>query len=54
MIPTDCAVFQPTVIDMSLVGASGVSTWVGGSQRSSNFSSGPGIRWFISGVIDSD
>jgi hypothetical protein len=53
-MPTACAVFQPTVIDMSLVGASGVSTWVGGSQRSSNFSSGPGIRWFISGVIDND
>ncbi len=32
----------------------GASTCVGGSHRSSNFSSGPGIRWFISGVIDSD
>ena len=53
-MPADCAVFQPTVIDMSLAGASGVSTWVGGIQRSSNFSSGPGIRQFVSGVIDKD
>ncbi len=49
-----CAVFQPTVIDMSLAGASGVSTWVGGIHRSSNFSSGPGMRQFVRGVIDSD
>ncbi len=54
LIPAACAVFQPTVIDMSLVGASGVSTWVGGIHRSSNFSSGPMMRWLISGVIDSD
>jgi hypothetical protein len=54
VIPTACAVFHPTVIDMSLHGASGVSGCVGGIHRSSNFNSGPGIRWFISGVIDSD
>nr|CRL69326.1 hypothetical protein CPGR_00229 [Mycolicibacter nonchromogenicus] len=46
--------FHPTVIDMSRVGASGVSGCVGGIQRSSNFSSGPGMRQFVSGVIDSD
>ena len=53
-MPTACAVFHPTVIDMSFVGASGVSTWVGGIHRSSNFSSGPGMRQFVSGVIESD
>jgi len=53
-MPTACAVFHPTVIDMSLVGASGVSTCVGGIHRSSNFNSGPGMRQLVSGVIDSD
>ena len=53
-MPTVCAVFHPTVMDMSLAGASGVSTCVGGIHRSSNFSSGPGMRQFVSGVIDSD
>lgn len=46
--------FQPTVFDMSLAGESGVSTWVGGIHRSSNVSSGPGMRQLVSGVIDSD
>ena len=53
-MPIACAVFHPTVIDMSFDGASGVSTWVGGIHRSSNFSSGPGMRQLVSGVIDSD
>ncbi len=53
-MPTFCAVFQPTVIDMSLQGASGVSTCVGGIHCSSNFNSGPGIRQLVSGIIDSD
>ena len=42
LIPTACAVFHPTVIDMSRPGASGVSTCVGGIHRSSNSRVGPG------------
>ncbi len=54
LIPAAWAVFHPTVIDMSRVGASGDSTCVGGIHRSSNSRVGPGMRWLISGVIDSD
>jgi hypothetical protein len=42
------------VIDMSRVGASGASTYVGGIHGSWNFNSGPGTRHFITGIIDSD
>jgi hypothetical protein len=52
-MPTFFAVFQPTVIDMSRVGASGVSGCDGGIHGSTN-SRVPGTRHFISGDVDRD
>lgn len=55
LMPTFSAVFQPTVIDMSRAGASGVSGCDGGIHGSLNsIGSEPGTRHFISGEVDSD
>ena len=51
--PASCAVFQPTVIDMSSNGASGVPGCDRGIQRSSH-SWVPGIRERIAGAVDTD
>ena len=52
--PTSLAVFQPTEIDMSMLGASGVSGCVGGIQRSVNWSSVPGVRNCCNGEVEVD
>jgi hypothetical protein len=52
-IPASCAVFHPTVIDMSSNGASGVPGCDGGIQRSCQ-SWVPGIRMRIAGEVDTD
>ena len=50
--PAWTAAFHPTVIDMSSVGASGVSGWLGGAQSSQ--SSVPGTRRRSRGARDAD
>ena len=50
MTPACTAAFQPTEIDMSSQGASGVSTWLGGAQ--SVQSSVPGTRRVDCGAVE--
>jgi hypothetical protein len=51
--PALTAAFQPTVMLMSLIGASGVSRWLGASQSSSQVSV-PGTRLLVFGAAELD
>ena len=53
LMPAFTAAFQPTVMVMSRIGASGVSRWLGESQSSSH-SSVPGTRQFVLGEVELD
>ena len=48
--PASTAAFQPTVMDMSMFGAAGVSRWLGESQ--STMSAVPGSRRIDRGAVD--
>ena len=48
--PAETAAFQPTVMDMSMLGASGLSRWLGDIQ--SAHSSVPGMRRVDRGEVD--
>jgi hypothetical protein len=52
-MPAFTAAFQPTVMVMSLMGASGVSRWLGASQSSSQVSV-PGTRLLVFGMVELD
>ena len=52
MTPTFCAVFQPTVIDMSNAGACGVSGWLGDIHGF--ISSVPSTRFIALGELEID